>query len=389
MTPPLLLRNLFRRPLRTALTVAGIAIGIWTLVVFSAMAAKIESLVRGGAAYFEGKVIVSDEGVGRFANLPIRVDAAAVLATAPGVEQVVPQVEISLEDEVARGFAVNDLLVGIGAGAAGDGLAVRAATGRLLERSDHDRWVAVLGADIARKWRAVVGQQVTVRGRSFEVVGILEATLSLPDTAVFVPLHAAQAIYHADLPPVLRDALDVADVASQLVAYPEPGADPEAVAAAIEAVMPGVAAESAADFVAEVGATTAIFNAIIVGIGLISLVVGGLSVVNTMTMTVAERTRELGVRRAIGASRFRVVREVVHEAGVIGLIGGIAGLALGVAFVIVANEVGRSTNVMLFELTVGTAVQGLAFSTVLGALAGLAPAWTAARLDPVTALRYE
>jgi putative ABC transport system permease protein len=108
-----------------------------------------------------------------------------------------------------------------------------------------------------------------------------------------------------------------------------------------------------------------------------------------MAMSIAERTREIGIKRAIGGSRGRIIRELVTEAGLIGLIGGLIGLALGALVVVFANEAGRDSGTILFELTWGTAGFALAFSTILGLLAGLVPAWSAARMDPVEALRYE
>ena len=108
-----------------------------------------------------------------------------------------------------------------------------------------------------------------------------------------------------------------------------------------------------------------------------------------MAMSIAERTREIGIKRAIGGSRARIVREFVIESALIGFIGGVIGLALGGALVLLANEAGRSSGTVLFELTPGTAITAIAFSTVLGAIAGLVPAMNAARLDPVAALRYE
>ena len=143
------------------------------------------------------------------------------------------------------------------------------------------------------------------------------------------------------------------------------------------------------DFDEQIGSATAMLNAILVGIALISLVVGGLSVINTMAMAIAERTREIGIKRAIGGSRFRIVRELVAESALIGFIGGSIGLALGAVVVFFANEAGRSSGTVLFELTTSTAITAVLFATILGALAGFVPALSAARLDPVTALRYE
>jgi putative ABC transport system permease protein len=176
---------------------------------------------------------------------------------------------------------------------------------------------------------------------------------------------------------------------SGLTIYPRDGADPEAVAAAIKAADPDLETMTAADFDRQIGSATSILNSILVGIALISLAVGGLSVINTMAMSVAERTREIGIKRAIGGGRLRIVRELVTESALIGFLGGAVGLALGAALVVIANEAGRASGTVLFQLTPGTALTAVGFSTVLGALAGFVPALHAARLDPVAALRYE
>ncbi len=130
---------------------------------------------------------------------------------------------------------------------------------------------------------------------------------------------------------------------------------PGAVATAIEGAVENSATMTGAGFDETVGATTAIFNAIIIGVAAISLIVGGLSVINTMAMSVAERTREIGIKRAIGGSRGRIIRELVAEAGIIGLIGGLIGLGLGAVVVVLANELGRASGTVLFDLTPVTA----------------------------------
>jgi putative ABC transport system permease protein len=191
------------------------------------------------------------------------------------------------------------------------------------------------------------------------------------------------------LPPIVQANLEASDLATSMVVFPDPGIEPETLAARIEAAVPEVAAMTGKDFDEQIGSATAILNSILVGIALISLAVGGPSVINTMAMSIAERTREIGIKRAIGGSRFRIVRELVTEAAIIGFIGGATGLALGAVVVQLANESGRASGTVLFEMTIGTAVSAVLFSTILGAVAGFFPAIHAARLDPVTALRYE
>jgi putative ABC transport system permease protein len=143
------------------------------------------------------------------------------------------------------------------------------------------------------------------------------------------------------------------------------------------------------DFDALLGSFSAIFTLVLTGVAMLSLLVGGLSTINTMAMAVAERTREIGIKRAIGASRWRIRREIVFEASAIGLISGLIGLAIGAAMTMLFNDLGRESGNVLFDLTLGTAATALVFATVLGGIAGFVPAWHASRLDPVTALRYE
>jgi len=383
-----ILRELSRRKLRTSLTITGITIGIWALVVFSSLANQINGLVGMGSEYFADKIVVTD-GMA-FGSSPMRLDDVEIIAGLDGVGAVQPKVEIPWDPDPAIGFGAPDFLVGTipGADAGFETFTLELATGRQLIAEDSGN-VVVLGSTIARKYGVVAGGTVDIRGESFEVLGTLQPTLSSPDTNGFIPLSTAQALYLGDLPPLVAESLQADELANQIVVFPEVGADPTTVAAAIEAAVENSATMTGAEFSETVGATTVIFNAIIIGVAAISLIVGGLSVINTMAMSVAERTREIGIRRAIGGSRRRIVRELVAEAGVIGLLGGLIGLGLGAAVVVLVNEAGRSSGTVLFDLTAQTAAFAVGFSTILGMVAGIIPAWTAARLDPVSALRYE
>jgi putative ABC transport system permease protein len=383
-----ILRELSRRKLRTSLTITGITIGIWALVVFSSLANQINGLVGMGSEYFADKIVVTD-GMA-FGSSPMRLDDVEIIAGLDGVGAVQPKVEIPWDPDPTIGFGAPDFLVGTipGADAGFETFTLELATGRQLIAEDTGN-VVVLGSTIARKYGVVAGGTVDIRGESFEVLGTLQPTLSSPDTNGFIPLSTAQALYLGDLPPLVAESLQADELANQIVVFPEVGADPTTVAAAIEAAVENSATMTGAEFSETVGATTVIFNAIIIGVAAISLIVGGLSVINTMAMSVAERTREIGIRRAIGGSRRRIVRELVAEAGVIGLLGGLIGLGLGAAVVVLVNEAGRSSGTVLFDLTAQTAAFAVGFSTILGMVAGIIPAWTAARLDPVSALRYE
>jgi len=389
-----LVRNLIRRKLRTSLTIIGISVGIWALVVMSSMANKIGSLVEGGSTYFRDKIIVSDASSPAFGLgfTPIPISIVDMVAAVPGVAVAVPQIQLPVELEVSStGLRIPDFIVGAVADAdqGRETFEISVVQGRLLVPGDEGANVVVLGADLARKFDKGIGDTMEIRGSEFEVVGVLEPTLTAPDTTVLMPLAATQILLAMDAPILARQGIGSEELATQIVVYPETGADIDALAEAIEDSVAQVQTITGDDFDEKIGSATAIFNAIILGVALISLAVGGLSVINTMAMSVAERTREIGIKRSIGASRGRIVRELVVESSLIGLTGGVIGLVLGAIVVLVANEMGRPSGTILFHLTFGTAAFAVVFSTVLGALAGLAPAWTAARLDPVEALRYE
>jgi putative ABC transport system permease protein len=388
-----LLRNLSRRKLRTSLTILGITIGIWALVVFSSMANKINALVEGGSDYYADKLIASDASAGgNFSTTPMSIQTADEIAAIDGVEAALPQISMFFSDEpLGASMGRPDTIVpGQPEGDVGlEDFEIHYAQGRALTDADEGSFVAVVGSDLSRKFDVGAGDTLEIRGHDFEVVGVLEPTLTAPDTSVMMPMAAGQQLFAESLPDVMQTSVDTADLATQVVVYPEAGVDTEELSDRIEAELTNVSAMTGAEFDAVVGSSIAIFNAIIIGVAAISLVVGGLSVINTMAMSVQERTREIGIKRAIGGQRGRVVRELVAEAGMIGLLGGLIGLALGALVVVLANEAGRSSGTVLFDLTPGTAIFALAFSTILGMLAGIIPAWSAARLDPVQALRYE
>ena len=384
-----LLRELSRRKLRTALTITGITIGIWALVVFSSMANQINGLVGQGTEFYTDKIIVTDGE--DFGTSPMRLDDADSIAGVAGVAAVDAQIQVLWEaDGSGANFAVPNMIIGVipGADAGHETFELELATGRALTPDDKGN-VIVLGSSLAQEYSVVAGESLEIRGESFEVLGTLQPTLTSPDTNGLVPLAVAQQIYLDELPPLVAEAVVAEDLVNQIIVYPEAGSDFAAVATAIEATVENSATMTGAEFDESIGSTTVIFNAIIIGVAAISLVVGGLSVINTMAMSVAERTREIGIKRAIGGSRGRIIRELVAEAGVIGMIGGLIGLGLGAIVVVLANEAGRASGTVLFDLTPLTAAFALGFSTILGVLAGIVPAWSAARLDPVSALRYE
>jgi putative ABC transport system permease protein len=347
-------------------------------------------MVDGGTRYYQDKVIVSDASMagGAFSSAPLSIATIPDIEAAEGVARASAGVFMLLDDEQGMSMGVPQMLVGSDDRARGyESFALTVAKGRDL--LPDDRGTTVLGTDLARALDAEVGKTVIMRGREFEVVGIYDKTLTAPDNTAAVPLADAQELLFEGLPAMVQTQIASEQLATSITAYPEPGVDPDLLAGTIEAQVSGVKASGPQVFMDQFESGTRIFNSIIFGVALVALLVGGLSVVNTMIMAVSERTREIGIRKAIGASRGQIVRQFLAESTLIGFLGGASGLLLGWLATLGVNAVMGSSGTILFLVTGRLALGSLLFAIVLGISSGLYPSLHASRLRPVVALRYE
>src|SRR5918999_5966317 len=379
--------NILRRPLRTGLTILGIVIGVFALTVMGALAEKLNVLVDGGDEYFRTRIFVFDEGAAsgfQASARPITRDLVEEIATLDGIDRVTPVLQTLLDPEEVGGFDIPELLTGIEPETWFDErVDLRVDAGRFLE--DDEEAVTVIGADLAERYDLRVGDTFTMRGRDFEVVGVLERTLTFPDKIAYVPLADAQQIYVDEAPETLDYA--TSELATQIEVFPDDLGAASTVARRITEQVGGIRTFTPDEVEEQIGQFTVVFNLIIIGASVIAVIVGGLSVINTMVMTVSERVREIGIKKAVGARTGAILREFLVEATLLGAVGGILGLAAGALLVLVLNAQTAGTGTSVFLLTPMLLVRSLLFATVLGAVAGIYPALRAARMDPVRALR--
>lgn len=394
-----ILRNLWRRKLRNFLTISGIAIGILAFSTMGAMAEKNNKLIDGGIQYFSDHVTVGASNSGPFGGGLISLAKVAEVGMVEGVAAAFASAgALAKADTSGFNFGPPASIVSDQPGAE------RYSTFKLTAKSGRlDNLRAgevVLGADLARELNRVVGDTVELPvapkvptedfiNHTFTVVGILDKTLTAPDGFAIVTLRDAQRALGDALPPAIRGQVDSTALVAGIDVYGKPGVNLDQLATRINAEVPGLKANSPSELVKAFKQFSLIFSAITLGAALLALVVGGLSVVNTMLMSVTERYREIGLKKALGAKTRHVLQEFVLESAVIGLIGGVIGVLGGWLITSSINAATAAQNLQLFLLSPSLAIGALAFAMGLGIVAGVIPAFRAATLDPVTALRSQ
>ncbi len=249
--------------------------------------------------------------------------------------------------------------------------------------------VAVLGYRASQRLfdREVnVGDEIKLNGKSFRVVGVLkEYGDKVGDEGVYLPIDVARSLF--DAPNEITAIFAVAESKDIVEVVAERIEDH------LEKVRGGKDFEvmTTRELAEELSRITRIVTFVLGGLAGVSILVGGVIVMNTMLMAVLERTREIGVMKATGASSLTVMKIFLVESSLVGLVGGVAGVLVGSALSKVIHLVGQSyigagfMTLITPELVAGI----LVFSMVVGSVSGLYPAWRAARLEPVHALRYE
>lgn len=378
---------MFRRKTRTMLTIFGITIGIFAFTVMGSMAEKINLLVSGGSDYYSDKVTVS-QTESLFMTGPLNINKAAEIEQVIGVRAVSASVSTTLDKTIGASFGPPASIIGEELkNRSLESFKISYSQGRQIDESDQGK--VVIGADLVKKLKAKVGGNVSVRNQTYQVVGIMDKTLSAPDNTITMTLADAQAIYYQDLPEIVRAQSPAANVVNGFTVYPNAGVNPDELAKKINLQVKDIHATGPKAFQDQIANTTGIFNSILFGIAFISLLVGGLSVINTMTMSIAERTREIGIKKAIGAKTRNIMGEYLTEAGLIGLFGGLLGWGLGAVTVTLINKALESSGNQIFLLSWRITMVAIVFSVILGILAGIYPAYHAVKINIVKAIRQE
>jgi putative ABC transport system permease protein len=246
----------------------------------------------------------------------------------------------------------------------------------------------VFGADAANDLgltKAMLGQTVKLNGQDFRLVGVLDDQAGFGTSGrVYVPIDSARKLFsqypyvssiviQADTP----EQVDTLQLQADVLLRERYGLGEETTAR--------YTITNQASLIAAVGSITATLGLLLTGIAAISLIVGGIGIMNIMLVSVRERTREIGVRRAIGAKQSNILTQFLIEAIVLSLAGGVVGLILGEIAAFFLAVIGD----WVFSIRLDTVGLALGFSLLVGVVFGVWPARTAAKLEPIDALRFE
>ena len=394
--------------MRSFLTILGVIIGTGTIIGVGSIIAGLDSAVTGIIrAFGTNTAIIFKFPVGPTTRTPEMLrrkpitydDAVAIAARCPSVESVSPYL---LPNNIGNGpqiniarYKGNELYnanpVGTEASYAESGQ-IEMQDGRFFTdvENQHRMPVAVIGADVPRalfSGENPVGKWIDVNGHKFEVIGVTKRpSASFPgqdDTNIYLPYFSMHKLFPASK----ENLLYINAKPGRLAAAVDEATAVLRIQRHVPANKPNDFSISTADeLVEQFHSVTAIVALVMVVMSSVGLLVGGIGVMNIMLVSVTERTREIGVRKAIGARRADIVLQFLTEAVVLTGLGGLIGMTMGWSISLACR---LAFPALPTAVPWWAAVLGVVVSVAIGLFFGIWPANKAARLDPVVALRYE
>jgi len=406
----LALRNLRANKIRTGLTVLGIVIGITSVIIVMAGGTGLKNYVLGqvevfGTDYIQVEVKVPGVSETSSENIAGRGTGLAIttlkVKDAEAVEKI-PNVRTwsagNIDQELVSYSGTNKrvILFGVNPAYIEIDRQIVLEDGVFFSEGDEESaaQVAVIGAGVKKSFFGdgdAVGKNIKIKSQSYRVIGVVQergaAGFFNFDDAIYVPLETLNkklmgidyvqfiTFKVKDTSRIEETAADIRDVMRAEHDITDPDKEDFVVMSAAEGK----------EMIDQVFGT---INYLLLALTSISLIVGGVGIMNVMYVAVTERTREIGLRKAVGASSSGILRQFLFEAMIVTLLGGMAGIVLGIAATYLLNNfLVRLGFFLQFSVPVGSILTAVGFSAVTGIIFGIYPAWKASQLSPIEALR--
>jgi putative ABC transport system permease protein len=382
--------------LRTALTMLGIIIGVASVVALVSVAEGATKGISDQLQSLGTNLVTVSPGFTRTGATRGAIGSATTLTLADadslvgldGVQAVAPELTTNnlivagTQNETTRIVGTTPAYLSV--------FAYDMWVGSFINQAsvDHNLRVAVIGATTADNLsltNSSVGTTITIGGLPFQLIGILQPKggSTTADDQVIIPLSTAHELFIGS-----NNVSAIGLSATSQDAIPTVSAEITATLEQRHGITNGVddfTIATQAQLLGTVSSVSDVLTLLLAGIASISLLVGGIGIMNIMLVSVRERTREIGIRKAIGARRRDILSQFLVEALALSLAGGVIGIGVGV---LVSFGIGVDAG-WGFVFNPATVVVAVGFSIIVGIVFGVWPASQAARLDPVVALRYE
>jgi putative ABC transport system permease protein len=388
--------------LRSMLTMLGIVIGVAAVIAMVALGTGAQTAVKDRIASLGTTLLTVMPGQQRGMGVAVMdqnarltmEDARALEERGEAILAVQPEISRNLQVTWTNRNAQASIV-----GTSANYLDVRKyklLAGRMFTRMEDEanQRVAVVGPAVATNMGlstpdALLGENIRIRGIQFTVIGVLESKgqaspFGNPDEQILIPINTGRfRVFGTNR---LRSISVLAESEERI---PAAMAGIQKVLRREHRLRPDrpddFQMRSQADFLNTLGETTQVFTYLLSGIAAVSLLVGGIGIMNIMLVSVTERTREIGIRKALGATRSNILTQFLIEAVVLCCLGGLVGIIVGSGGAAAMSKA-FEWNVKISAGAIGLA---FAFSAAVGVLFGVWPARRAATLDPIVALRYE
>jgi ABC-type antimicrobial peptide transport system permease subunit len=363
----MIIRNLWRRKTRTLLTLLGIAVGVAAVVSLSAFGEGLASGLSGSIGSSDADLTVGQKSAVMLFLSAVDESVGEEIREMPGVDQVSGSVVgvMQLPDapyfivmgEDPRGFKMPHYRLTAGALPA-------------------ERNQILIGKTTAENFKKNPGDPFLLNEMTYRVSGIFETGVGMEDGGAVMRLEDAQRAFNkrrqvSFFGVNVRDARQIASIKQE-----------------IEQRWPDLAATRSGEASQQDDALN-MYRSMGWFIGIFAILVGGLGMMNTSLMSVFERTREIGVLRAVGWSRWRVLGMIMGESLLLACLGGVAGILLGVGLILLMQLLPSVESMLSGSLSLEMILQAMVIALLLGTVGGVYPAWRASQLEPVDAMRSE